>query len=49
MSSDEFDLFCTYLYLSGNKRVKSKLSIFLVFLMHGLGGLESGVTRAQNR
>ena len=29
-SSDEFDLFCTYLYLSGNKRVKSKLSIFLV-------------------
>jgi hypothetical protein len=33
MSSDEFDLFCTYLYLSGNKRVKSKLSIFLVFLM----------------
>ena len=33
MSSDEFDLFCTYLYLSGNKRVKSKLSIFPVFLM----------------
>ena len=33
MSSDEFDLFCTYLYLSGNKCVKSKLSIFLVFLM----------------
>jgi hypothetical protein len=32
MSSDEFDLFCTYMYLSGNKRVKSKLSIFLVFL-----------------
>ena len=23
MSSDEFDLFCTYMYLSGNKRVKS--------------------------
>ena len=33
MSSDEFDLFCTYLHLSGNKCIKSKLSIFLVLLM----------------
>ena len=33
MSLDEFDLFRTYLYLSGNKRVKSKLRNFLVFLM----------------
>jgi hypothetical protein len=29
MSSDEFDLFSTYLYLFGNKRVKYKLSFFL--------------------
>jgi hypothetical protein len=45
MSSDEFGLFCTYLYLSGNKRVKSILSIFLVFLMTSridLGWLPSG-------
>jgi hypothetical protein len=34
MSSDEFDLFLAYSYLFGNKHVKSKLSIFLVFLMH---------------
>jgi hypothetical protein len=26
MSPDEFDLFLTYLYLFGNKRVKYKLS-----------------------
>jgi hypothetical protein len=30
---DEFHLFSTYLYLFGNKRVKSKLSISRVFLM----------------
>ena len=35
MSSDEFDLFSAYSYLFGNKRVKSKLSNFLVFLMQG--------------
>jgi hypothetical protein len=34
MSSDEFHLFSTYLYLFGNKCVKSKLSIFLIFLMN---------------
>jgi hypothetical protein len=28
MSSDEFDLFLTYLYLFGNKHVKYKLSFF---------------------
>jgi len=35
MSLDEFDLFLTrtYLYLFGNKRVKYKLSFFLIFLM----------------
>jgi hypothetical protein len=33
MSPDEFDLFSTYLYLFGNKRVKYKLSFFRVFLM----------------
>src|SRR6202044_398104 len=33
MSPDEFDLFSTYSYLFGNKRVKSKLSISRVFLM----------------
>jgi hypothetical protein len=31
MSPDEFDLFLTYLYLFGNKRVKYKLSFFLGF------------------
>ena len=35
MSPDEFDLFLTYLYLFGNKRVKYKLSFFWVFLMYG--------------
>jgi len=34
ISPDEFDLFSTYLYLFGNKRVKYKLSFFRVFLMH---------------
>jgi hypothetical protein len=34
MSPDEFDLFLTYLYLFGNKRVKYKLSFFWVFLMY---------------
>ena len=34
MSWDEFHLFSTYLYLFGDKRVKSKLSISRVFLMH---------------
>src|ERR1700734_1794300 len=33
MSPDKFDLFSTYLYLFGNKCVKSKLSISQVFLM----------------
>jgi len=33
MSLDEFDLFLTYLYLFGNKRVKYKLSFFWLFLM----------------
>jgi hypothetical protein len=33
MSPDEFDLFSTYLYLFRNKRVKYKLSFFLIFLM----------------
>src|ERR1700729_1480187 len=33
MFPDEFHLFSTYLYLFGNKRVKSKLSISRVFLM----------------
>jgi hypothetical protein len=33
MSPDEFDLFLTYLYLFGNKRVKYKLSFFRIFLM----------------
>ena len=33
MSPDEFDLFLTYLYLFGNKRVKYKLSFFRLFLM----------------
>ena len=33
MSPDEFDLFSTYLYLFGNKRVKYKLSFFRIFLM----------------
>jgi hypothetical protein len=31
MSLDEFDLFLTYLYLFGNKRVKYKLSFFSDF------------------
>jgi hypothetical protein len=31
MSPDEFDLFLTYLYSFGNKRVKYKLSFFLDF------------------
>ena len=30
MSLDEFDLFSTYLYLFGNKRVKYKLSFFFL-------------------
>jgi len=34
MSWDEFHLFLTYLYLFGNKHVKSKLSISRVFLMY---------------
>ena len=33
MSLDEFYLFSTYLYLFGNKHIKSKLHIFTVFLM----------------
>jgi hypothetical protein len=37
MSSDEFHLFSTYLYLFGTKCVKSKLSIFLIFLMNPKG------------
>jgi hypothetical protein len=37
MSLDELPLFPTYLYLFGNKCVKSKLSIFLVFLMSWVG------------
>jgi hypothetical protein len=31
MSPDEFDLFSTYLYLFGNKRIKYKLSFFSDF------------------